>query len=57
METYDIIYYICETTKRGHDKILASTNFLDGAKEMVKSLREDYPEQRFFITQRLKEED
>lgn len=57
MRTYDIIYYICETTKRGHDKILASTNYLDGAKEMVKSLREDYPNNKFFITQRLKEED
>jgi hypothetical protein len=56
METYDVIYYIC-SRKKGKYKIIADTNYLDGAKNIVKELRENYPKEEFFITVRLKEED
>lgn len=55
METYDVIYYIC-SRKKGKYKIIADTNYLKGAKDIVKELRENYPKEEFFITVRLKDE-
>lgn len=55
METYDVIYYIC-SRKRGRYKIIARTNYLEGAKNIVKELRENYPKDKFFITKEVEEE-
>lgn len=56
METYDVIYYIC-SRKKSRYKIIARTNYLDGAKNIVKELQENYPKEEFFITKLLEGEE
>ena len=48
------IYYIC-SRKKGRYKVIARTSYLEGAKNIVKELRENYPKDTFFITRQVEE--